>query len=98
MKTRIIQDEPDARQDRLPPSQKLEHRRPHGALERPSPQDGHLRLARARDRPVRDQHGRPEKQIVFETSGPGESGRMDKILYEDFRQPAGEAVLVQSRR
>jgi len=39
----------------------------------------------------------PMKQIVFETSGPGESGRMDKILYEDFRQPAGEAVLIQSR-
>ena len=38
----------------------------------------------------------PMKQIVFETSGPGESGRMDKILYKDFRQPAGEAVLVQS--
>ena len=39
----------------------------------------------------------PMKKIVFETSGPGESGRMDKILYEDFRQPGGEAVLVQSR-
>jgi RND superfamily putative drug exporter len=39
----------------------------------------------------------PMKQIVFETSGPGESGRMDKILYEDFRQPGGEAVLIQHR-
>jgi uncharacterized membrane protein YdfJ with MMPL/SSD domain len=39
----------------------------------------------------------PMKQIVFETSGPGESGRMDKILYEDFRQPEGEAVLIQHR-
>jgi uncharacterized membrane protein YdfJ with MMPL/SSD domain len=37
-----------------------------------------------------------QKQIVFETSGPGESGRADKILYEDFKQPAGESVLVQS--
>jgi uncharacterized membrane protein YdfJ with MMPL/SSD domain len=37
----------------------------------------------------------PIKQIVFETSGPGESGRADKILYEEFRQPAGEAVLIQ---
>jgi len=36
------------------------------------------------------------KQIVFETSGPGESGRADKIIYEDFKQPAGESVLVQS--
>ena len=39
----------------------------------------------------------PMKQIVFETSGPGESGRMDTILYNDFKQPAGEAVLIQSR-
>jgi hypothetical protein len=39
----------------------------------------------------------PMKLIVFETSGPGESGRMDKILYEDFRQPEGEAVLIQHR-
>ena len=36
------------------------------------------------------------KAIVFETSGPGESGRADKIIYEDFKQPAGESVLVQS--
>jgi uncharacterized membrane protein YdfJ with MMPL/SSD domain len=39
----------------------------------------------------------PMKQIVFETSGPGESGRADEILYEDFKQPAGESVLIQSR-
>jgi hypothetical protein len=39
----------------------------------------------------------PMKTIVFETSGPGESGRADKILYEDFKQPAGEEVLIQSR-
>src|SRR5918995_517521 len=38
----------------------------------------------------------PMKMIVFETSGPGESGRADTILYEDFKQPAGEEVLVQS--
>jgi uncharacterized membrane protein YdfJ with MMPL/SSD domain len=31
------------------------------------------------------------------TSGPGESGRMDKILDAGFKQPAGESVLVQSR-
>ena len=37
------------------------------------------------------------KSIVFETSGPGESGRADTILYEDFKQPAGESVLIQSR-
>ncbi len=38
----------------------------------------------------------PAKQIVWQTSGPGESGRADTILYDDFRQPAGESVLIQS--
>jgi RND superfamily putative drug exporter len=38
----------------------------------------------------------PIKTIVFETSGPGESGRADAILYHDFKQPAGEEVLIQS--
>ena len=38
----------------------------------------------------------PMKTIVRETSGPGESGRADTILYEDFKQPAGEEVLIQS--
>jgi uncharacterized membrane protein YdfJ with MMPL/SSD domain len=37
-----------------------------------------------------------QKQIVSDTSGPGEAGRADKILYEEFKQPAGESVLVQS--
>jgi RND superfamily putative drug exporter len=39
----------------------------------------------------------PMKKIVSETSGPGESGRADTILYEDFKQPAGESVLIESR-
>ena len=39
----------------------------------------------------------PAKQIVFETSGPGESGRANTILYDDFKQPSGESVLIQSR-
>ena len=39
----------------------------------------------------------PMKNIVSETSGPGESGRANTILYEDFKQPAGENVLIQSR-
>jgi len=38
----------------------------------------------------------PMKQIVFETSGPGESGRANTIIYEDFKQPAGEGILIQS--
>jgi len=37
-----------------------------------------------------------QQTIVFETSGPGESGRADKILYEDFKQPGGESVLIQN--
>src|SRR3954447_6038095 len=39
----------------------------------------------------------PMKTIVAETSGPGESGRADTIMYEDFKQPAGEEVLIQSK-
>jgi len=38
----------------------------------------------------------PMNMIVYETSGPGESGRAEEILYEDFDRPAGERVLVQS--
>jgi uncharacterized membrane protein YdfJ with MMPL/SSD domain len=37
-----------------------------------------------------------QKSIVIETSGPGESGRAETILYEDFKQPAGESVLIQN--
>ncbi len=37
------------------------------------------------------------KGIDSNTSGPGESGRMDRILEAGFRQPAGESVLIQSR-
>ena len=38
----------------------------------------------------------PMKTIVAETSGPGESGRAEAILFDDFKQPAGETVLIQS--
>ena len=31
------------------------------------------------------------------TTGPGESGRMDRILHDGFKRPATENVLVQSR-
>src|SRR5438034_60367 len=37
------------------------------------------------------------KQIDPNTTGPGESGRMDKILDAGFKQPAAESVLIQSR-
>jgi RND superfamily putative drug exporter len=35
--------------------------------------------------------------IDYETSGPGESGRVDRVLDEEFTQPAGESVLLQSQ-
>ena len=37
------------------------------------------------------------KTIDPNTAGPGESGRMDRILDEGFERPAGESVLIQSR-
>jgi uncharacterized membrane protein YdfJ with MMPL/SSD domain len=37
------------------------------------------------------------KNVDPNTAGPGESGRMDRILDAGFRQPAGESVLIQSR-
>jgi len=36
------------------------------------------------------------KMIDPNTGGPGESGRMDRILDAGFKQPAGESVLVES--
>ena len=38
----------------------------------------------------------PMETIVTDTAGPGESGRADTIVYEDFERPATESVLVQS--
>lgn len=37
------------------------------------------------------------KTIDPNTPGPGESGRMDRILAAGFKQPAGESVLIHSR-
>jgi uncharacterized membrane protein YdfJ with MMPL/SSD domain len=36
------------------------------------------------------------KNLDPNTSGPGESGRVDRILDAGFKQPAGESVLIQS--
>jgi RND superfamily putative drug exporter len=36
------------------------------------------------------------KSIDYETSGPGESGRADRILVNDFDPPASESVLIES--
>ena len=96
MKTRIIQDEPEPTRQR-PPSQRSNIA---GRMARWSAHNrkkaifGWLALSIAL---FAVSIVSPMKQIVFETSGPGESGRMDKILYEDFRQPGGEAVLIQHR-
>jgi uncharacterized membrane protein YdfJ with MMPL/SSD domain len=38
------------------------------------------------------------KQLDPSTSSPGESGRMDRILDDGFKQPAEELVLIQSRK
>jgi uncharacterized membrane protein YdfJ with MMPL/SSD domain len=37
------------------------------------------------------------KNIDANAPGPGQSGRMDRILDAGFKQPAGESVLIQSR-
>jgi uncharacterized membrane protein YdfJ with MMPL/SSD domain len=37
------------------------------------------------------------KNVNPNTSGPGESGRMDRILHAGFKLPAHESVLIQSR-
>jgi uncharacterized membrane protein YdfJ with MMPL/SSD domain len=37
------------------------------------------------------------KQVDPNTAGPGESGRMDRILDSGFKLPANESVLIQSR-
>ncbi len=37
------------------------------------------------------------KQVDPNTAGPGESGRMDRILEAGFKLPANESVLIQSR-
>jgi uncharacterized membrane protein YdfJ with MMPL/SSD domain len=37
------------------------------------------------------------KNVEPNTTGPGESGRMNRILDAGFKQPAGESVLIQSR-
>ena len=73
-------------------------RRPHGPLERRPLEDRHVRLARLRHRRFRARrHGRHEYHRPDSSDGPGESGRMDRILDAGFKQPAGENILIQSR-
>ena len=65
-------------------------------MERAAPQDRHLRLARVRRRRLRAGIVSGTTKIEQATSGVGESGRIDKLLHDEFVQPAGESVLVQS--
>jgi uncharacterized membrane protein YdfJ with MMPL/SSD domain len=102
MKTRVIQDEPDERPTEKHSADPAHPKRPMNIAGRMARWSAHHRkkaifgwlaitIALFAVSIVS-----PMKQIVYETSGPGESGRADTILYEDFRQPAGESVLIQS--
>jgi uncharacterized membrane protein YdfJ with MMPL/SSD domain len=103
MKTRVIQAEPDESTTNEQAVDPVDHRRPMNLAARMARWSAHHRkkaifgwLAFAVVLFAISLVS-PMKQIVFETSGPGESGRADTILYEDFKQPAGEGVLIQSR-
>ena len=59
-------------------------------------EDRDVRLAGLRPRRLRARwHGRT--RTIDNAAGPGESGRMDRILEAGFDQPAAEHVLIQSR-
>jgi uncharacterized membrane protein YdfJ with MMPL/SSD domain len=103
MKTRVIQNEPDqptTPQSSVDPGQPRGQRNLAARMARWSAQHrkkaifGWLAFAVALGA---ISFVSPMKNIVSETSGPGESGRANTILYEDFKQPAGENVLIQSR-
>jgi uncharacterized membrane protein YdfJ with MMPL/SSD domain len=102
MKTRVIQNEPDEQAASERPVDPARRKRPTNvaarmarwsAQHRKKAIFGWLALAVVL---FAISMASPMKTIVFETSGPGESGRADTILYEDFKQPAEEEVLIQS--
>jgi uncharacterized membrane protein YdfJ with MMPL/SSD domain len=102
MKTRVIQDEPDKPTGEEHGLDPVEPRRPMNLAARMARWSAHHRKTAI--------FGwlalmialfavsilSPMKTIIFEKSGPGESGRAEKILYDEFRRPAGEEVLIQS--
>ena len=102
MKTRVIQDEPDEPTTTSHPVDPEQVTRPNlaarmarwSAHHRKKAVFGWLAFAVLL---FAVSFASPMKKIVSETSGPGESGRADTILYEDFKQPAAESVLIQSR-
>ena len=102
MKTRVIQDGPDEQPADKPPADPVQPQRPMNLAARMARWSAHhrkkaifgwLALAIAL---FAVSILSPMKTIIFETSGPGESGRAEKTLYNDFRRPAGESVLIQS--
>jgi uncharacterized membrane protein YdfJ with MMPL/SSD domain len=102
MKTRVIQDEPDEptrRETSLDPAQPKRPMNIAARMARWSARHrkkaifGWLALAVGF---FAISLASPMKQIVYETSQPGESGRAEEILYEDFKQPAGESILIQN--
>ena len=102
MKTRVIQDEPGDRPPQTQPTDEAEPTRPMNLAARMARWSAHHRKKAIFGWLAlvvvlfAISIASPMKTIVFETSGPGESGRADTILYEDFKQPAGESVLIQS--
>ena len=70
----------------------------HGSLERRS-LEGARRSAGSRSwsSPSPSAARVGTKDIDPNTAGPGQSGRMDRILDAGFKQPAAESVLIQSR-
>ena len=98
MKTVLVHERPmpSAKQSR-PPTAPPQPRGPRRPLECRSLEDRHLRLAWARAVAfaVGSQVG--TKQADPTKAGPGESGRMDRILDAGFKVPASESVLIQSR-
>ncbi len=102
MKTRVIQDDPNEPTTQKHPVDPVGPRRPMNLAARMARWSAHHRkkaifgwLAVAVAL-FAISIVSPMKEIVFETSGPGESGRAETILYNDFRRPAGESVLIQS--
>ena len=80
----------------MPPTKSNQPGGPHGPLERRPLEDRDVRLARLRRRRLRARRRGRHEDDRPEHAGPGESGRMDRILDAGFKQPADESVLIQS--
>jgi RND superfamily putative drug exporter len=105
MKTRVIQDEPDEAATPTPEGPETHHR----AERPPTNFTGRIGRWSAHHRKIAIFGWLAfvfaafaigtfviGTQTATDASGPGESGRAEKILDEGFKQPAGESVLIQS--